>query len=89
MIGYPPKVLTNFNSVELALISPVRTEKHIFSFSAGARKEVRGWHTMYANNVTYMNRVINYFEERRTQLDEVIEIDDQSEDGDVSTRRID
>ena len=66
MLGKPPAELICLNEVELTLISLVRTEKHIFSFSGGSHKEIRGWHTMYANGVEYLNRVMNYFDGRHT-----------------------
>ena len=66
MIGRAPKPLTDLNQVETALISLSRTEKHIFSFSGGSHKSIRGWHTLYQNDVSYMNRVMNYFDETQS-----------------------
>lgn len=71
MLGDPPKVLTDLNEVEVALISLARTEKHIFSYHGGHHKSIRGWHTLYANSVSYSNRVLNYFEEQQNAIDEV------------------
>jgi hypothetical protein len=70
MIGEAPDCIQELNEVELALLSPARTEKHIFSYSAGVHKSIRGWHTMYANNVAQMSRVLNYFEEDDDSDDE-------------------
>ena len=67
MLGKPPSALTCLNEVELTLISLARTEKHMFSFSAGYHKEIKSWYTMYLNDVEYMNRVMNYFETQQSQ----------------------
>ena len=61
MIGQPPKELERLNEVELALISPARLQQHLFSFSGGHHKSIRGWHTLFSNNVQQANRVINYY----------------------------
>ena len=70
MIGSAPQVLSKLNEVELAMISLAKSEKHIFSYSAGAHKEITGWHTMYANDVEYTNKVMNYFHQQQEQRDE-------------------
>jgi hypothetical protein len=49
MLGKPPKVLLDLNEVELALISFARTNRHIFQLTGGSHKQIRRWHTMYAN----------------------------------------
>jgi len=83
MMGGVPKDLTDLNYVELALISLARIENHRFSFSAGAHKQVRGWHTMYTNNVhknvQHMNRVWNYFEQREMNSNELDDMEDNSD----------
>ena len=70
MIGSAPQVLSKLNEVEMAMISLAKSEKHIFSYSAGAHKEITGWHTMYANDVEYTNKVMNYFHQQQEQRDE-------------------
>ena len=62
-IGFTPKCIQKLNEVELALISKGRCEKHIFSYTGGAHKQIRGWHTIYENNVTPIYAVLNYFDQ--------------------------
>ena len=62
-IGGAPKCLLDLNDVELALIKSARINKHIFSFQAGGHKMIRGWHSLYYNNVDYTNGVANYLAE--------------------------
>jgi hypothetical protein len=50
-IGDAPLELTRLNDVELALVSMVRMDKHVFTFYGGAHKLMRGWHNLYENNV--------------------------------------
>lgn len=79
IIGSPPLELSRLNEVELALISPARINKHIFAYSAGSHKSIRGWHTMYANNVEQTNRVMNYFS---TKVQDNDDSDNSSTDSD-------
>jgi hypothetical protein len=59
-IGPVPQVLSDLNEVELAMISPARINKHVFSFMAGAHKSIKGWHSMYYNDLEQLNGVMNY-----------------------------
>ena len=59
-IGYPPKVLTDLNEVELAIVTLCPTSKHIFSIMAGAHRSIKGWHSMWENDIQYMHRVCNF-----------------------------
>ena len=58
-IGYPPKEITDLNEVELSILTLLPTQKHVFSIMGGAHKAIKGWHTMFENDVQYGNRVIN------------------------------
>ena len=60
MIGPTPLCLQTLNEVELALISPARTNKHVFSFTAGSHKSIKGWHSLYYNDLKAVNGVINW-----------------------------
>jgi hypothetical protein len=65
LFGHAPRELTDLNHVELALVSMVRTNKHVFLFYGGAHKSMRGWHNLYENDVQSMmaqmiNQVSNY-----------------------------
>jgi hypothetical protein len=51
VFGEAPIELTELNDVELALVSKARTNKHVFAFYGGAHKCMRGWHTLYENDV--------------------------------------
>ena len=62
-IGGAPKCLLDLNEVELTLVKSARIDKHIFSFQAGGHKMIRGWHSLYYNNVDYTNGVANYLAE--------------------------
>ena len=64
MIGTAPKCIEALNDVELAMLSKGRCEKHIFSYSAGAHSQIRGFHTIYQNDVEHSNAVLNYMEQR-------------------------
>ena len=68
-IGGAPKCLLDLNEVELTLVKSARIDKHIFSFQAGGHKMIRGWHSLYYNNVDHTNGVANYLAEeaRRSQ----------------------
>ena len=64
MIGTAPRCIEDLNDVELAMVSKGRCEKHIFSYSAGAHTQIRGFHTIYQNDVHHSNSVLNYMEQR-------------------------
>ena len=64
MIGTAPKCIEDLNDVEIALVSKGRCEKHIFSYSAGAHTQIRGFHTIYQNDVQHTNAVLNCMEQR-------------------------
>ena len=59
-MGKAPACITELNEVELALISVARINKHIFSFTAGTHKSIKGWHSMYYNDLEHFNGVANY-----------------------------
>jgi hypothetical protein len=71
----------DLNEVELALISFARTNKHVFQLTGGSHKEIRGWHTMYANNVQHVNRIINYLEQEQQQQQQ--QVDEEEEENDA------
>ena len=58
--GHPPKCLTDLNEVELALVSGIRIRSHIFSYYAGQGKSIKGWHSMFENNVDAVHGIANY-----------------------------
>jgi len=60
LMGKAPSCITELNEVELALISVARINKHIFSFTAGTHKSIKGWHSMYYNDLEHLNGVANY-----------------------------
>jgi hypothetical protein len=60
VMGKAPACITELNEVELALISIARINKHIFSFTAGTHKSIKGWHSMYYNDLEHFNGVANY-----------------------------
>lgn len=70
MVGYPPKELTDLNEVERILISIARVNKHMFSFSAGTHKSIKGWHSMYYNDVEAVNDVANWIHENAENSDD-------------------
>ena len=51
LIGKTPDVLKGLNTVELSLLSPVRCLCRIWVFYGGCHKKIRGWHTLFKNNV--------------------------------------
>ena len=59
-IGTAPKVLTDLNEVELAMISINRVDKHIFSFYGGSHRQIRGWHSMYYSDLSATSGVVNF-----------------------------
>jgi hypothetical protein len=60
VIGNTPVCPAKVNEVELALISPARINKHVFSFTTGTHKSIQGWHSMYYNDLENFNGVANY-----------------------------
>ena len=64
MIGTAPQCIEVLNDVELALLSKARCEKHIFSFSAGTHSQIKGFHTIYQNDVQHSNAILNYMAQR-------------------------
>ena len=55
-----PTELIELTDVELALISLGRMDTHVFAIFAGAHQAMKGWHTMYANDVSVVNGVANW-----------------------------
>ena len=49
--GVPPFLLERLSDTELALMSLARLDKHVFTYYGGAHKSLRGWHTLYENDV--------------------------------------
>lgn len=60
MIGPTPNELKCLNDVEIAIISLARIDRHVFSIQAGAYKQMIGWHSMYANNITSVATTANW-----------------------------
>ena len=81
-IGRPPRILQDLNEVEISLISIARTDKHVFSFTAGTHKSIRGWHSMYYNDLGKANRYINWCANRHS--DDGDEDDETGVDSDNS-----
>ncbi|KAG7365116.1 hypothetical protein IV203_038319 [Nitzschia inconspicua] len=67
MIGKAPETLEKLNEVERALISRGRINKHIFSFEAGSHKSIKGWHTMFYNDVYAVLGVSNWAQKIETE----------------------
>ena len=53
LIGKAPKILTDLNECEIALLSTVRTNCQSWIYFAGCHKHIQGWHTFYENNAGY------------------------------------
>jgi hypothetical protein len=60
VIGKAPACITELNEVELALISIARINKHVFSFTAGTHKSIKGWHSMCHDDLEHFNGVANH-----------------------------
>lgn len=56
-IGSAPKCLTDLNEVELAIVSPARINKHVFAFQAGNHRTIKGWHSLYYNDLSHFQAV--------------------------------
>ena len=78
--GKAPKVLQDLNEVELAILTPSRINKHVFSYTAGSHKQIKGWHSMYYSDMTTVNGAVNWAVEatgsNETSDDDVVEDDD-------------
>ncbi|KAG7353499.1 helitron helicase-like protein [Nitzschia inconspicua] len=77
MIGQAPPVLERLNEVERTLISRARVNKHVFSYEAGCHKSIKGWHTMFYNEVEAVLGISNWSES-------LARVDDNSEDNENS-----
>ena len=53
LIGDAPKILTDLNECEIALLSIVRTNCQSWIYFAGCHKHIQGWHTFYQNRPGY------------------------------------
>jgi hypothetical protein len=84
VIGKTPACLAELNEVELALISPARINKHVFSFTAGTHKSIQGWHSMYYNDLENFNGVANYINANTTRGDSASVENSDDEDDEVS-----
>lgn len=62
-IGTPPAVLTALNEVELAIVSPARINKHVFAFQAGNHRTIKGWHSLYYNDLSHFEAVQEHVRE--------------------------
>jgi hypothetical protein len=71
MFGPVPNELSDLTATELALISIARVDKHVFSFQGGAHVQMKGWHTMYANDIVNINRTVNWCSEHLSGEDNV------------------
>jgi hypothetical protein len=60
MTGPVPKELACLNEVELATISLARVQHHVVSIHAGAHKQIKGWHSMYLNDVSGVMGTVNW-----------------------------
>jgi len=58
--GAAPKCLRELHEVELAMISIARINKHVFAFSTGTHKQIKGWHSMYYNDLDHMQQVASH-----------------------------
>jgi hypothetical protein len=84
MFGPVPEVLKCLNSTEVALISIARVDKHVFSFQGGAHKQMKGWHTMYANDIDSINKTVNWCSDHLDNThDEEDRSDNEEEDKEV------
>ena len=62
-IGTPPRVLSELNEVELAIVSPARINKHVFAFQAGNHRTIKGWHSLYYNDLSHFEAVEEHVRE--------------------------
>ena len=91
MIGSAPQCMEMLNDVELALLSKARCEKHIFSYTAGAHSQIKGFHTIYRNDVQHSNAILNYMAQTSIiaegseveEADEEIEVEEADEEIEV------
>jgi hypothetical protein len=60
MIGKAPEELTSLTEFELSMISLARIDKHVFMVEGGTHKAMKGWHSMYANDVASVMRAANF-----------------------------
>ena len=58
--GEAPVVLTRLTETEIALICGARSDKSVFVYYGGAHKCLRGWHTLYANDVSDIANAMQY-----------------------------
>ena len=58
--GKAPKVLEELNEVELAIVTPSRINKHVFSYTAGSHQQIKGWHSMYYSDMATVNGAVNW-----------------------------
>jgi hypothetical protein len=82
MIGPVPNELSCLTATELALISLARVDKHVFSYQGGAHVQMRGWHTMYANDIENINRTANWCSDHLNDNESINDTDDSDEEED-------
>ena len=61
-VGTPPPELRQLTDIELAMLSPVRTQGHVFSYTGGTRKVLKGSLTYYRVDLESIVRTTAHFE---------------------------
>jgi hypothetical protein len=64
--GEAPDCMESLNKIGLALISRNRNSSHMFSFYAGQHQSIRGFHTMYMNNVEHTQETLLRMNDRHS-----------------------
>jgi hypothetical protein len=64
--GEAPDCMEALNKIGLALISRNRNSSHMFSFYAGQHQSIRGFHTMYQNNVEHTQETLLRMNDRQS-----------------------
>ena len=61
-VGVPPKVLLDLTEVELALLTPVKTDGHCFNFTGGPQKMLKGSLTCFKVDTSNIVRSVAQFD---------------------------
>eukprot|EP00978_Attheya_sp_CCMP212_P039155 scaffold201132_cov35-Attheya_sp.AAC.1 len=64
--GEAPDCMEALNKISLALISRNRNASHMFSLYAGQHQSIRGFHTMYQNNVDHTQESLLRLNDRQS-----------------------
>jgi hypothetical protein len=64
--GEAPDSMEALNRIGLALISRNRNQSHMFSHYAGQHKNIRGFHTMYQNNLNHTQETLLRMNDRQS-----------------------